>query len=288
MSLPPQPPPPSVHKTLPKSFPDFIFTLKPTSTCNNNHRPFSRVPVIPTIKHHQFATPQSLSDWLRPRLPSDSFAAWGTRPGTKNIHNLWLELYEGETSLADSTPPLRTVQVLVVRVRDDKNRILIESHQELSNGHVRNRSRPLSEKMKPGETLEEAVARAVEEELGSIITTASCDILNIIPDSYFSKVEEKVSSVSYPGLPACYVLHTVDAIVHGLPHSDFCTIEDDKEEEAQGATDQYYYSILEQFFKQIDMLLTEAATVEEEKKDLGCDEELCIIRGLWTMEPSVD
>ncbi|KVH87686.1 uncharacterized protein LOC112503189 [Cynara cardunculus var. scolymus] len=251
MSLPPQPPPPSLHKTLPKSFSDFIFSLftlyasspKLTSTYNH-HRRFSRFPVIPLTKTsiHHFATPQSLSDWLRPRLPSDSFAAWGTRPGTKNIHNLWLELYEGETSLADSTPPLRTVQVVVVRVRDDKNRILIESHQELSNGDVRNRSRPLSEKMKPGETVEEAVARAVKEELGSIIT-ASClhdDILKIIPDSYSSKVEEKVS-VSYPGLPACYVLHTVDAMVDGLPDSGFCTIEDEKKqllddkEEAEGA-----------------------------------------------------
>ncbi|KAI3720535.1 hypothetical protein L2E82_31522 [Cichorium intybus] len=260
MSLPPQPPPPSVHKTLPKSFSDFIFSAfsiftlyssspKPTSSYNH-HRRFSKSPIIPltktaVINRHHFATPQSLSDWLRPRLPSDSFAAWGTRPGTKNIHNLWIELYEGETSLADSVPPVRTVEVVVVRVRDDKDRILIESHQELSNGDVRNRSRPLSEKMKPRETVEEAVSRAVKEELGSIIN-GSCrqlfqdDIVKIIPGSYFSKVEEKLS-VSYPGLPACYVLHTVDAQVHGLPDCEFCTIEDenneifDGKEEAEGA-----------------------------------------------------
>ncbi|KAL7613343.1 hypothetical protein Lser_V15G09608 [Lactuca serriola] len=245
MSLPSQTPPPSVHKTLPKSFSDFIFSAFSlfnlySSTPNlsssyNHHRRFSKLPIIPLTKNavinqHHFSTPQSLSDWLRPRLPSDSFAAWGTRPGTKNIHNLWIELYEGETSLADSIPPVRTVEVVVVRVRDERDRILIESHQELSNGHVRNRSRPLSEKMKPAETVEEAVARAVKEELGSIIN-GSCEdeIVEIIPGSYSSKVEEKLS-VSYPGLPACYVLHTVDALVHGLPDCEFCTIEEENNE----------------------------------------------------------
>ncbi|KAL4575708.1 hypothetical protein LXL04_011792 [Taraxacum kok-saghyz] len=246
MSLPPQPPPPSVHKTLPKSFSDFIFSAfslftvysspNPTSSYNLQRR-FSKFPIIPltknaVINHHHFATPESLSDWLRPRLPSDSFAAWGTRPGTKNIHNLWIELYEGETSLADSIPPVRTVEVVVVRVRDDRDRILIESHQELSNGHVRNRSRPLSEKMKPGETVEEAVARAVKEELGSIINGED-EFVKIIPGSYSSKVEEKLS-MSYPGLPACYVLHTVDALVHGLPDGEFCTTEDENNEILDG------------------------------------------------------
>ncbi|KAL8210915.1 hypothetical protein R6Q57_005352 [Mikania cordata] len=244
MSLSPQqppqppPPPPSVHKRPLKSFKDFIFSTfnpKPTLTYNH-HRRFSVFPTAP-INHHHFATPQSLSDWLQPRLPSDSLAAWGSKPGTKNIHNLWLELYEGETLLADSTPPVRTLEVVVVRIRGDQNRVLIESHQELSNGDVRNRSRPLSEKMKPGETVDEAVVRAVKEELGSILTIkGSCnedDIVRIIPGSYSIKVEEKLS-VSYPGLPACYILHTLDAVVHGLPDSDFCTIEDQNNEESEG------------------------------------------------------
>ncbi|CAI9302253.1 unnamed protein product [Lactuca saligna] len=246
------PPPPSLSKPNPNSLSDFIFSAfslfvfysssspKPTTNLNTRRR-FFKFPIMPltTTKtpvinhnHHHFASPQSLSEWLRPRLPSDSFAAWGTRPGTKNVHNLWLELSEGETSLADSTPPVRTVEVVVVRVRDHQNRILIESHQQLSNGDVRNRSRPLSEKMKPGETVEAAVVRAVKEELGSIIRV-SCshvsddDIVKIIPNSYSSKVEERLS-VSYPGLPACYVLHTVDAFVDGLPDCEFCTEEEEE------------------------------------------------------------
>ncbi|KAJ6760453.1 RING-H2 ZINC FINGER PROTEIN [Salix purpurea] len=105
-----------------------------------------------TNNSHYFSTPQSLSDWLKPRLPSDSFASWGIKPGTKNIHNLWLEISQGETFLADSTPPIRTVNVVTVKVINN-NQTLIESHQELSDGSVRNRCRPLSEKMKPNESL---------------------------------------------------------------------------------------------------------------------------------------
>ncbi|XP_073131160.1 uncharacterized protein [Henckelia pumila] len=189
-----------------------------------------------------FATPQSLSEWLRPRLPSDSFASWGVKPGTKNVHNLWLEIAEGETFLADSTPPVRKVEVVIVRIIRFDNKVLVESHQELSDGAVRYRSRPLSEKMKPGESVEAAVFRAVKEELGSIIKSTPCGnsnlvnldndhhsnnisgIVKILPGSYVKKVEERVSA-SYPGLPACYLLHTVDAEVEGLPEGEFSTEE---------------------------------------------------------------
>ncbi|KAG8381596.1 hypothetical protein BUALT_Bualt06G0137900 [Buddleja alternifolia] len=183
-----------------------------------------------------FATPQSLSDWLKPRLAADSFGSWGVKPGTKNVHNLWLEIAEGETLLADSIPPVRTVEVVIVRIIRNDGKVLIESHQELSNGVVRNRRRPLSEKMKPGESVEAAVYRAVKEELGSLVKIESLrnlddEICNnvsgnvmILPGSYTKKVEERVSA-SYPGLPACYVLHTVDAEVEGLPEGEFCTEE---------------------------------------------------------------
>lgn len=196
-------------------------------------------------KFPHFPTPQSLSDWLKPRLPSDSFAAWGVKPGTKNIHNLWLEVSEGETLLADSTPPVRTVEVVIVRVIGKQGKVLVESRQELSNGHVRNRCRPLSEKMKPGESVEDAVYRAVKEELGSIIkpkvesfenfNVGGSDIVKMIPGSYTKKVEER-SSESYPGLPACYILHTVDAVVEGLPDIEFCTEEIDEYENLNGRT----------------------------------------------------
>ncbi|XP_068635814.1 uncharacterized protein [Aristolochia californica] len=172
-----------------------------------------------------FPSPKSLSDWLKPRLPSDSLSAWGLSPGTKNLHNLWLELSQGETSLNDSSPPIRTVHVATIRILSPTNatEILIESHQELSDGSVRQRRRPLSEKMKPGEGIEEAARRAVREELGSLVPDND-ESVRILPGSYWERVEERVSA-SYPGLPARYVLHSVDAWVDGLPHGEFSTEE---------------------------------------------------------------
>lgn len=116
-------------------------------------------------------------------------------------------------------------------VRND-GKALVESHQELSNGDVRHRGRPLSEKMKPGESVEAAVHRAVKEELGvgleslvKIGTLGSVDgTVRILPGSYAKTVEERASA-SYPGLPARYLLHTVVAEVEGLPEGEFCTEE---------------------------------------------------------------
>ncbi|ESR54498.1 RING-H2 zinc finger protein [Citrus sinensis] len=203
-------------------------TLKiPFLTFPSNPRRFLKIPIMSRtnhqLHHHSFATPQSLSDWLKPRLPSDSFASWGVKPGTKNVHNLWLELSDGETCLADAIPPVRTVNVVTVRIIGKDNQILVESHQELSDGSVRNRCRPLAEKMKSNETPEEAVIRAVKEELGSILNDSIT--VRIVPGSYSKKLDER-NSLSYPGLPARYVLHSVDAFVDGLPEEgEFCTEE---------------------------------------------------------------
>ncbi|KAJ0742498.1 hypothetical protein HanPI659440_Chr10g0364911 [Helianthus annuus] len=62
----------------------------------------------------------------------------------------------------------------------------------------------------------------VKEELGSIIENVESDTVRIVADSYTNNVEERVY-VSYPGLPACYILHTVDAYVDGLPKGEFWT-----------------------------------------------------------------
>lgn len=110
---------------------------------------------------------------------------------------------------------------------------MIESHQELSDGSIRIRDRPLSEKLKSGEDIEGAVKRAIKEELGSVIYGVDDnekdvnfdEIVRVMMDSYERKVEERVSA-SYPGLPACYVLHTVDAFVEGLPEGEFATVEE--------------------------------------------------------------
>ncbi|XP_057547350.1 uncharacterized protein LOC130825906 [Amaranthus tricolor] len=202
-----------------------------------------------------FPTPQSLSDWLKPRLPSDSFASWGTKPGTKNVHNLWLEIADGETSLVDEVPPIRNLEVVCVRVLGKNNRVLIESHQELSDGTIRERNRPLSEKLKSGEDLDCAVKRAIKEELGSVFNDDKDvnvdEIVTIAMDSYRKKVEERVS-VSYPGLPACYVLHNVDAFVEGLPDDDFVTEEVTEYEGCDDGVADKAVAVKKHFWKWVD------------------------------------
>ncbi|XP_020592521.1 uncharacterized protein LOC110033027 [Phalaenopsis equestris] len=188
-----------------------------------------------------FSSPESLSDWLKPRLPPGALASWGSSPGTKTVNNLWIELSKGEISLFISSPsrdwqseaaagvqvddqptiPLRAVNVAIVKIRNRRGALLVESHQLLSDGTVRQRGRPLSEKMRPGETVEDAAWRAVEEELG----IAASGSVKIVPDSYVVRVEEK-ASVSYPGLPARYILHSIEARVESLPEEgEFSTEE---------------------------------------------------------------
>lgn len=72
--------------------------------------------------------------------------------------------------------------------------------------------------MRPGESIEDATARAVMEELGK-------ETIKILPGSYEMKVEERASA-SYPGLPARYVLHSVDAEVEGLPQEGVFSTEE--------------------------------------------------------------
>ncbi|XP_021725682.1 uncharacterized protein LOC110692914 [Chenopodium quinoa] len=228
-------PPPSTNRRF----------LRLTSTMSQNPNPNSSA----------FPTPQSLSDWLKPRLPSDSFASWGTKPGTKNVHNLWLELADGETSLVDKSPPIRNLEVVCVRILGNDNRVLIEAHQELSDGSIRKRGRPLSEKLKSGEDIEAGVKRAIKEELGSVIFRDNDvgnvnfdQIVRVLMDSYERKVEERVS-VSYPGLPAVYVLHTVDAFVEGLPEGEFATEEETEYEGCDNLVADEAVSVKRHFWK---------------------------------------
>uniref|UniRef100_A0A2P2IR37 Uncharacterized protein n=1 Tax=Rhizophora mucronata TaxID=61149 RepID=A0A2P2IR37_RHIMU len=171
-------------------------------------------------KSDPFPNQESLLEWLKTRLPRQSLASWGT----ENVHNLWIEVSLGESTLSDLTPPLRTLHRVVVRVLHNKtHRILLESRQELSDGSVRPRSRPLSKEMKAGESVEEAASRAMKQQLGSN------RMARVVPGTYKIKEEVKVEEEepgSYPGLTTRYVVHTVDARVEGLPDEDFATEEE--------------------------------------------------------------
>lgn len=167
---------------------------------------------------------QGLARWLSTRMISTRLDMWGVEPGTKNVTNLWVELAEGEITLEDSCPPKRTVNVASVNIKNKSGQVLLESHQEMDDGSTRFRNRPLSEKMKAGETVEEACRRGICEELGLVL--GSPDKIELFMDSYERKVEER-DSLSYPGLLTCYVVHSVNAFVADLPETDFFTDEDE-------------------------------------------------------------
>ncbi|KAM0878048.1 hypothetical protein ACQ4PT_035110 [Festuca glaucescens] len=180
-----------------------------------------------------FSTLDALAAYLRPRLPAPALASWGTAPGTKNLLNLFLELSCGDCTLLPSAAPppaalvVRAVHVATVRIRNRRGALLVETRQLLSDGTLRRRGpRPVSEKMRPGETPETAAARAVREELGERVRVR---ILGAGADAE-PRVEER-ESASYPGLPARYLLYAVDAeLVEGVPEEG----EFDTEESGEG------------------------------------------------------
>ncbi|KAL6873911.1 hypothetical protein ACP4OV_013993 [Aristida adscensionis] len=194
-----------------------------------------------------FPTLDSLAAFLRPRLPPHALASWGAAPGTKPLRNLFLELSHGDCALllrdgalpasagggaaAPPSPPrvVRAVEVATVRIRSRRGARLVETGQLLSDGRRRSRGpRPLSEKMRPGESPEAAAARAVREELGA---GARVRVLG----ARGAEVEER-ESASYPGLPARYVLHAVDAeVVGGVPEDGAFETEEAGEDAADGA-----------------------------------------------------
>eukprot|EP00250_Pteridium_aquilinum_P024358 c28968_g1_i1 orf=162-1148(+) len=176
----------------------------------------------------------ALSHWLREHLPPGScqqISEWGKLPGTKRVANLWLELSQGEISLEDSIPPIRTVHVACVKIINESGKMLLEACQEMADGSIRERNRPLSEKMKPGESVEDACLRGIREELGSDYGSGEC--VKMLQHSYKREVQER-ESFSYPGLMTCYVLHHMVAVMKDLPTDDFFTEENELSGNAQG------------------------------------------------------
>lgn len=171
-------------------------------------------------------SPEALASWLSDRLPLgiSQLNLWGTAPGTKRVSNLWIELMEGEILLEDCNPPKRTVHVASVKIKNEAGQLLVEAHQEMADGTIRLRNRPLSEKMRPGENVEDACFRGIFEELGCQL--GAKNRVKILSDSYRRQEEER-ESLSYPGLLTSYVIHSIEATIDNLPEIEFCTVENE-------------------------------------------------------------
>ncbi|KAG6555161.1 hypothetical protein Mapa_003200 [Marchantia paleacea] len=167
---------------------------------------------------------ENLALWLEERIGSSVVRQWGNAAATKRVSNLWCELVEGEISLEDSRPPKRTAHVASVKIRNEQGHVLVEAYQQMADGRVRPRNRPLSEKMRPGEHVEEACLRGIFEELGCQMGARERVVM--VPESYRREEEER-ESFSYPGLPTRYVIHTMVAHIEHLPSTEFSTDEDE-------------------------------------------------------------
>ncbi len=152
----------------------------------------------------------ALGAWLMAQ--GVDWTAWGTG-NAKSLADLWRELEEGETVLQER-PLLRVVNVVQVIVRRD-DWVLLEAEQEFGDGQRRHRNQPPAEKIKPGEDYMAAAARCLQEELD-----VAPGQIQLFPETH-RLTETYTHSPSYPGLPALYNLHVVEAAVSGLPARDF-------------------------------------------------------------------
>lgn len=159
---------------------------------------------------NQFADIHALEAWLGKY--GINYEEWG-KNNSKSLPNLWQELEAGEVQLKDD-PPLRVVDVVQIFIRRD-DLILVEAEQEFFNGQRRFRNQPPSEKVKPGETIQEAARRCLQEELGVLPKNI------VLHMESHQQHQTNTNSFSYPGLPSQYNFHLLEAAVAGLPEEGF-------------------------------------------------------------------
>ena len=138
----------------------------------------------------QFTDIHALEKWLSRH--GINFKAWGNN-NSKTLDHLWQELRAGEVQLIDN-PPLRLVEVVQIVIRRGEM-VLVEAEQEFFNGQRRYRDLPPSEKIRPGETVQNAASRCLQEELD-----LPPDAFTLRPETH-RQFQTNTSSISYPGLP---------------------------------------------------------------------------------------
>lgn len=129
----------------------------------------------------------------------------------KTVEHLLKEIQSGECQIEwQDNRPIRVINVLVADVFSlDGKQYLVEEKQVFADGRVRDRKekngspkRGISEKMQPGEVSQDAVFRAVEEELG-----LEDDGWGAIRTACLGQEIEEEESPSYPGLLTRYIKH---------------------------------------------------------------------------------
>ncbi|KAL6753894.1 hypothetical protein V8C86DRAFT_2717776 [Haematococcus lacustris] len=167
-----------------------------------------------------FRTPRELVAWLDKHGVNTQAYGKGV---SKSISELFYEHARKESVLElQDSKPLRVVRVLSLHILNTHGQVLYEAEQVLPDGRSRRRCVPLSEKLIGDESWQEAVPRAVQEELGSALPEGYQ--VSLVEGSY-RELQEVSSSMSYPGLPTKYTFHRVDASVTGLPAGPFETFE---------------------------------------------------------------
>lgn len=157
-----------------------------------------------------FETLNDFEKWLA--ASGISTVKWGEGQ-TKTVQHLWQEWLNGEFAFQND-PPMRLINVLQLQVQRDGQQ-LVEAEQELTNGERRFRNQLPSEKMKRGEDYLAAALRCCYEELG-----VEAQEVVLLPQTYY-QWEETAESPSYPGLITHYIFHAVQAVIAGLPTTDF-------------------------------------------------------------------
>jgi hypothetical protein len=170
---------------------------------------------------NQFTDIHALETWLSHY--GIDFKAWGEK-SSKSLNHLWQELQAGEVQLKEN-PPLRLVEVVQIIIRQGET-VLVEAEQEFFNGQRRYRNQPPSEKIKPGETVQDAACRCLQEELA-----LPKEAFLLRPETH-RQYQTNTNSISYPGLPSQYNFHVIEAAVSTLPTEGFW-----RENQSDGITD---------------------------------------------------
>lgn len=155
-----------------------------------------------------FPDPKALGLFVSSYIHPETWKTWATEG--KGIEKLHLEMREGESNLrvihgknsAELQRHVRKVTVDIYGKDPNGQRYqLVEIGQYLNNGRVldrRKRKHSLTEKIKPGESPQDALRRALEEELH--LAKKLMGKLHISKRKYNETREVEESKLSFPGL----------------------------------------------------------------------------------------